>query len=60
MYISRKTEKLADGERLQGTKPNLVKLPGRREAATQEKMEAETSSPNIVNADEKVRRRSVS
>lgn len=59
LYTSRKTEKLADRGRLQRTKPNLVRLPERREAATQEEMEAETSSPDVVDADEKVRKRSV-
>lgn len=53
----RKTEKPTGRGRLQRPKPNLMKSLGRREAATQEKMEADTSSPNIVNTDEKVRRR---
>ncbi|XP_068279428.1 transcription factor TFIIIB component B'' homolog isoform X2 [Nyctibius grandis] len=48
-----KTEKPSDRGRLQRLKPNLVRSSGRREAATQEKMEAETSSPNLVNAEEK-------
>ncbi|KAM7077085.1 transcription factor TFIIIB component B'' homolog isoform 2-T2 [Ciconia maguari] len=48
-----KTEKPADRGHLQRPKPNLVRSSGRREAATQEKMEAETSSPNLVNTDEK-------
>ncbi|XP_075582074.1 transcription factor TFIIIB component B'' homolog isoform X2 [Pelecanus crispus] len=47
------TEKPADRGCLQRPKPNLVRSSGRRGAATQEKMEAETSSPNLVNADEK-------
>ncbi|XP_065512690.1 transcription factor TFIIIB component B'' homolog isoform X3 [Caloenas nicobarica] len=48
-----KTEKPAVSGRLQRPKPNLVRSSRRREAATQEKMEAKTSSPNLVNADEK-------
>ncbi|KAM6105125.1 transcription factor TFIIIB component B'' homolog [Pterocles gutturalis] len=48
-----KTEKPSDRGHLQRPKPNLVRSSGRREAATQEKMEAETSSSNLVNADEK-------
>ncbi|XP_075303413.1 transcription factor TFIIIB component B'' homolog isoform X4 [Opisthocomus hoazin] len=48
-----KTEKPADRGRLQRPKPNLVRSSGRREVTTQEKMEAETSSPNVVNTDEK-------
>uniref|UniRef100_A0A8B9MGL4 Myb-like domain-containing protein n=1 Tax=Accipiter nisus TaxID=211598 RepID=A0A8B9MGL4_9AVES len=48
-----KTEKPLDRGRLQRPKPNLVRSSGKREAATQEKMEAETSSPNLVNADNK-------
>ncbi|XP_076219089.1 transcription factor TFIIIB component B'' homolog isoform X2 [Aptenodytes patagonicus] len=48
-----KTEKPADRGHLQRPKPNSVGSSGRREAATQEKMEAETSSPNLVNTDEK-------
>ncbi|XP_054665457.1 transcription factor TFIIIB component B'' homolog isoform X2 [Grus americana] len=48
-----KTEKPTGRGRLQRPKPNLMKSLGRREAATQEKMEADTSSPNIVNTDEK-------
>ncbi|XP_074994080.1 transcription factor TFIIIB component B'' homolog isoform X11 [Calonectris borealis] len=48
-----KTEKSADRGRLQRPKPNLVRSSGRREAVTQEKMEAETSSPNLVNTDKK-------
>ncbi|PKU47520.1 hypothetical protein llap_2162 [Limosa lapponica baueri] len=51
---SMKTEKPADRGHLQRPKPNLVRSSGRREIATQEKMEAETSSPNLVNTDEKV------
>lgn len=58
-YILRKTEKPADRGRLQRPKPNLVRSSGRRETASQEKMEAETSSPNLRNTDEKVRRRKV-
>ncbi|XP_014816030.1 PREDICTED: transcription factor TFIIIB component B'' homolog, partial [Calidris pugnax] len=50
---SMKTEKPADRGRLQRPKPNLVRSSARREIATQEKMEAETSSPNLVNTDEK-------
>ncbi|XP_049650981.1 transcription factor TFIIIB component B'' homolog isoform X9 [Accipiter gentilis] len=48
-----KTEKPLDRGRLQRPKPNLVRSSGKREAAAQEKMEAETSSPNLVNADKK-------
>ncbi|XP_071657966.1 transcription factor TFIIIB component B'' homolog isoform X3 [Patagioenas fasciata] len=48
-----KTEKPAVSGRLQRPKPNLVRSSRRREAATQEKTEAETSTPNLVNADEK-------
>ncbi|KAM6034928.1 transcription factor TFIIIB component B'' homolog isoform 2-T2 [Theristicus caerulescens] len=48
-----KTEKPADRGRLQRPKPNLVRSSRRREEATQEKMEAETSSSNLVNTDEK-------
>ncbi|KAM6363800.1 transcription factor TFIIIB component B'' homolog [Pluvialis apricaria] len=50
---SMKTEKPADRGRLQRPKPNLVRSFGRRETASQEKMEAKTSSPNLVNTDEK-------
>ncbi|KAM6329352.1 transcription factor TFIIIB component B'' homolog isoform 2-T2 [Alca torda] len=49
---SMKNEKPADRGRLQRPKPNLVRSSGRRETATQEKMESETS-PNLVNTDEK-------
>ncbi|XP_009992740.1 PREDICTED: transcription factor TFIIIB component B'' homolog [Chaetura pelagica] len=49
-----KTEKPPDRRRLQRPKPNIVRICGRREASTQEKVEAETSSPNHVNADEKI------
>ncbi|XP_028943115.1 transcription factor TFIIIB component B'' homolog, partial [Antrostomus carolinensis] len=48
-----KTEKTSSRGRLQRPKPNLVRSSGRREAATQEKMEAEISSPDLVNASEK-------
>ncbi|XP_029860895.1 transcription factor TFIIIB component B'' homolog isoform X8 [Aquila chrysaetos chrysaetos] len=48
-----KSEKPLDRGCLQRPKPNLVRSSGKREAATQEKMEAETSSPNLVNADKK-------
>ncbi|XP_075597255.1 transcription factor TFIIIB component B'' homolog isoform X2 [Balearica regulorum gibbericeps] len=48
-----KTEKPTGRGRLQRPKPNLMRSLGRREAATQEKMETETSSPNLVNIDEK-------
>lgn len=44
---------------LQRPKPNLVRSSVRREAATQKKVEAETSSSNLVNADAKVRRRNI-
>ncbi|XP_054042328.1 transcription factor TFIIIB component B'' homolog isoform X6 [Rissa tridactyla] len=49
---SMKTEKPADRGCLQRPKPHLVRSSGRREIATQEKMEAETS-PNLVNTDDK-------
>ncbi|XP_071437842.1 transcription factor TFIIIB component B'' homolog isoform X2 [Pithys albifrons albifrons] len=45
-----KIEKSADGRPLQRPKPNLVRSSGRRETATEGKMEAQTSS---ANADEK-------
>ncbi|XP_009074691.1 PREDICTED: transcription factor TFIIIB component B'' homolog, partial [Acanthisitta chloris] len=48
-----KTERSANRRRLQRPKPNLVRSSGRRETAMQDKMEAETSSPNLGNADEK-------
>ncbi|XP_074876805.1 transcription factor TFIIIB component B'' homolog isoform X4 [Buteo buteo] len=48
-----KTEKPLDRGCLQRPKPNLLSSSGKREAATQEIMEAETSSPNLVNADKK-------
>ncbi|XP_062460457.1 transcription factor TFIIIB component B'' homolog [Pezoporus occidentalis] len=48
-----KTEMLAGIRCLQRPKPSLVRSSVRREAATQKKMEAKTSSPNLVNADEK-------
>ncbi|KAM6289373.1 transcription factor TFIIIB component B'' homolog [Aegotheles albertisi] len=48
-----KTEKPSVRGRLQRPKPNLVRLSGRHGAATQEKMETETSSPDLVNADGK-------
>ncbi|XP_064358348.1 transcription factor TFIIIB component B'' homolog isoform X2 [Dromaius novaehollandiae] len=49
------TEKPAHKERFQRPKPNLAKSSGRREAATQEKLEAETSPPppKLVNEAEK-------
>ncbi|XP_062455759.1 transcription factor TFIIIB component B'' homolog isoform X2 [Rhea pennata] len=47
------TEKPAYKGRFQRPKPNLTKSSGRREAATQEKLEAETSSPKLVNEAEK-------
>ncbi|KAM9214235.1 LOW QUALITY PROTEIN: transcription factor TFIIIB component B'' homolog [Leptosomus discolor] len=47
------TEKPADRGCLQRPKPNLGRSSGRRVAATQEKMEVDTSYPNLVNADEK-------
>ncbi|XP_066195828.1 transcription factor TFIIIB component B'' homolog [Sylvia atricapilla] len=47
-----RTEKLADRRRLQRPKPNLVRSSGRREMATQDKMEARTS-PSLANAGEK-------
>ncbi|KAM4879502.1 LOW QUALITY PROTEIN: transcription factor TFIIIB component B'' homolog [Sylvia borin] len=46
------TEKSADRRRLQRPKPNLVRSSGRREMATQDKMEAKTS-PSLANAGEK-------
>ncbi|XP_037979389.1 transcription factor TFIIIB component B'' homolog isoform X2 [Motacilla alba alba] len=48
-----KTEKSADRRRLQRPKPNLVRSSGRRDTATQDKMEAKTSSPTLANAGEK-------
>ncbi|XP_061198699.1 transcription factor TFIIIB component B'' homolog [Neopsephotus bourkii] len=48
-----KTEMLAGIRCLQRPKPNLVRSSVRREAATQKKMEAKTSSSNLVNTDEK-------
>ncbi|XP_059692728.1 transcription factor TFIIIB component B'' homolog isoform X2 [Haemorhous mexicanus] len=48
-----KTEKSADRRRLQRPKPNLARSSGRRETATQDKMEAKTSSPTLANAGEK-------
>ncbi|XP_030899450.2 transcription factor TFIIIB component B'' homolog [Melopsittacus undulatus] len=48
-----KTEMLAGIRCLQRPKPNLVRTSVKREAATQKKTEAETSSSNPVNADEK-------
>ncbi|XP_064259306.1 transcription factor TFIIIB component B'' homolog isoform X1 [Passer domesticus] len=48
-----KTEKSAHRRCLQRPKPNLVRSSGRRETATQDKMEAETSSPALANAGEK-------
>lgn len=59
-YILRKTEKPAERRRLQKPKPNIMKLPGKKEAVNHEKMEAETSSPNLVNITEKVRRKNFS
>ncbi|XP_064356643.1 transcription factor TFIIIB component B'' homolog isoform X3 [Dromaius novaehollandiae] len=49
------TEKPAHKECFQRPKPNLAKSSGRREAATQEKLEAETSPPppKLVNEAEK-------
>ncbi|XP_063037069.1 transcription factor TFIIIB component B'' homolog isoform X2 [Melospiza melodia melodia] len=48
-----KTEKSADRRRLQRPKPNLMRSSGRRETATQDRMEAKTSSPTLANAGEK-------
>ncbi|XP_023800072.1 transcription factor TFIIIB component B'' homolog [Cyanistes caeruleus] len=48
-----KTEKSADRRRLQRPKPNLVRSSGRRETATQDKMEAKTSLQTLANAGEK-------
>ncbi|CAN8220006.1 unnamed protein product [Coccothraustes coccothraustes] len=47
-----KTEKSADRRRLQRPKPNLASSSGRRETATQDKIEAKTS-PTLANAGEK-------
>ncbi|XP_067172521.1 transcription factor TFIIIB component B'' homolog isoform X2 [Apteryx mantelli] len=47
------TEKPAPKGHFQRPKPNLAKSSGRREAATQEKLEAETSSSKLVNETEK-------
>lgn len=55
-YILRKTEKSADRRRLQRPKPSLMRSSGRRETATQDKMEAKTSSPTLASAGEKVRK----
>uniref|UniRef100_A0A8C3R090 B double prime 1, subunit of RNA polymerase III transcription initiation factor IIIB n=1 Tax=Cyanoderma ruficeps TaxID=181631 RepID=A0A8C3R090_9PASS len=52
LYILRRAEKSADRRRLQRPKPNLVRSSGRREMATQDKMEAKTS-PTLANAGEK-------
>ncbi|XP_041342308.1 transcription factor TFIIIB component B'' homolog isoform X2 [Pyrgilauda ruficollis] len=48
-----KSEKSSDRRRLQRPKPNLVRSSGRRETATQDKMEAKTCSPALANAGEK-------
>ncbi|XP_015509120.1 transcription factor TFIIIB component B'' homolog isoform X3 [Parus major] len=48
-----KTGKSADRRRLQRPKPNLVRSSGRRETATQDKMEARTSPQTLANAGEK-------
>ncbi|XP_030824175.1 transcription factor TFIIIB component B'' homolog isoform X2 [Camarhynchus parvulus] len=48
-----KTEKSADRRRLQRPKPNLMRSSGRKETATQDKMEAKTSSPILANDGEK-------
>ncbi|XP_055554932.1 transcription factor TFIIIB component B'' homolog isoform X3 [Falco cherrug] len=48
-----KTEKPADRGHLQRPKPTFRRSSGRSEAAIQKKMEAETSTPNLVNTDEK-------
>ncbi|XP_030325835.1 transcription factor TFIIIB component B'' homolog isoform X2 [Strigops habroptila] len=48
-----KTEMPVGRRRLQRPKPNLVRSSVKREASTQKKMEAETSSSNLVDADEK-------
>ncbi|XP_039945858.1 transcription factor TFIIIB component B'' homolog isoform X2 [Hirundo rustica] len=47
-----RTKKSADRRQLQRPKPNLVRSSGRREMATQDKMEAKTS-PTFANAGEK-------
>ncbi|XP_068523634.1 transcription factor TFIIIB component B'' homolog isoform X2 [Anas acuta] len=48
-----KTEKPAERGHLQRPKPNFTRSSGKKEAANQEKMEAETSSPKLVNTAEK-------
>ncbi|XP_052557385.1 transcription factor TFIIIB component B'' homolog isoform X2 [Tympanuchus pallidicinctus] len=48
-----KNEKPAERRRLQKPKPNIMKLSGKKEAVNHEKMEAETSSPKLVNTTEK-------
>lgn len=45
---------------MQKPKPNIMKLSGKKEAVNHEKMEAETSSPKLVNTTEKVRRKNFS
>ncbi|EOA98519.1 Transcription factor TFIIIB component B''-like protein, partial [Anas platyrhynchos] len=55
-----KTEKPAERGHLQRPKPNFTRSSGKKEAANQEKMEAETSSPKLVNTAEKVRKRNCS
>ncbi|KAI6058557.1 Transcription factor TFIIIB component B''-like protein [Aix galericulata] len=47
------TEKPAERGHLQRPKPNFTRSSGKKEAANQEKMEAETSSPKLVNTAEK-------
>uniref|UniRef100_A0A8D2P628 Transcription factor TFIIIB component B'' Myb domain-containing protein n=1 Tax=Zosterops lateralis melanops TaxID=1220523 RepID=A0A8D2P628_ZOSLA len=47
-----RTEKSADRRHLKRPKPNLVRSPGRKEMATQDKMETKTS-PILANAGEK-------
>lgn len=58
LCIFRRTEKSADRRHLKRPKPNLVRSPGRKEMATQDKMETKTS-PILANAGEKVRKRNV-
>ncbi|KAM9168013.1 transcription factor TFIIIB component B'' homolog isoform 7-T7 [Mergus octosetaceus] len=48
-----KTEKPAERGHLQRPKPNFTRSSGKKEAANREKMEAETSSPKLVNTAEK-------
>ncbi|XP_047907311.2 transcription factor TFIIIB component B'' homolog isoform X1 [Anser cygnoides] len=48
-----KTEKPAERGHLQRPKPNFMRSSGKKESSNQEKMEAETSSPKLVNTAKK-------